>query len=370
MRKTPLNSLHHRLGARMVEFAGWQMPLRYTSEIEEHLAVRHDAGMFDVSHMTRIDIRGTGAIEFLRYLLANDVAKLKQASRALYSCMLNEQGGIIDDVVAFYRDESHFRLVTNAATREKDWVWINRQAKDFEVGIYFRDDLAMIAVQGPNAREMTDGHLPAALQEQVKTLKPFAFAESESWMAARTGYTGEDGYELMLPNEQAPRLWEALLECGVQPCGLVARDTLRMEAGFNLYGQEMDEDISPLECGLARTVALESPDRKFIGRSALERQLAMGVKWWRAGLILQAPGVLRRGQKVKLASGEGEITSGGFSPTLQSSIALARLPTTGERQCQVEIRGCWKLAQIVQPPFVRHGKIMIEIATDKGDHHE
>ncbi len=354
----------------MIEFAGWQMPLRYTSEIEEHRAVREDAGVFDVSHMTRIDIRGNGTAEFLRYLLANDIAKLKHPGRALYSCMLNDQGGIIDDVVVFYRDASCFRLVTNAATREKDWVWINRQAKDFDVSIYFRDELAMIAVQGPNARKKADLHLPGALKEKLKSIKPFAFAEADNWLVSRTGYTGEDGYELMLPNEEAPKLWEALLDSGVQPCGLVARDTLRMEAGFNLYGQEMDEDISPLECGLAQTVALNPPQRQFIGRHAIEKELAEAVKWQRAGLILLEPGVLRRGQKVKLKAGEGSITSGGFSPTLQRSIALARLPNSEEQQCLVEIRGRWKLAQIVQPPFVRHGKIMIEIATDKGEHHE
>ncbi len=370
MLKTPLNRLHHQLDAHMVEYAGWEMPLRYRSEIEEHHAVRRDAGMFDVSHMSRLDILGSGTRDFLRWLLANDVGKLKHPGSALYSCMLNDDAGILDDLIVYYLDDHHFRLVANAATREKDLAWIQRQARGFNVEIRVRDDLAMIAVQGPHARARTNPLLPRGLGNRIEGLKPFAFAWTKDWLVARTGYTGEDGYEVMVPNDTAPQLWQNLLQARVEPCGLAARDTLRLEAGLNLYGQDMDASVSPLECGLEWTVALDPLTRRFIGRQALEKRKAGGIKLHRAGLILLEPGVLRQQQKVKLACGAGVVTSGGYSPTLQRSIGLARLPVGDDVECLVEIRGRWKRAQLVHPPFVRHGKITFESLTDKGETHE
>ena len=349
----------------MVDFAGWEMPLRYGSETDEHLAVRRDAGMFDVSHMSRLDITGSGARDFLRWLLANDVDKLKRPGGALYSCMLNDAGGIVDDLIAYWVDTHHFLLVANAGTREKDLVWIQRQGRGFDVKFEVRDDLAMIAVQGPNARFKTDPLLPKILRDQVKGLKPYNVAWREDWLVARTGYTGEDGYEVMVPNEEATHLWQHLLQVGVEPCGLAARDTLRLEAGLNLYGQDMDESVSPLECGLEWTVAFDPPSRRFIGCDALDKIRAAGVNCCRVGLVLLEPGVLRQRQKVKLTCGGGIVTSGGFSPVMQRSIGLARLPVGNHRECHVEIRGRWKRAQIVQPPFVRHGKIMVETIKDK-----
>lgn len=366
MRKTPLHAMHQRLGARMIDYAGWEMPLRYTSEIEEHHSVRRDAGMFDVSHMSRIDLSGRHSAAFLRHLLANDIFKLKLPGRALYSCMLNEQGGIIDDLVVYYLEEDRFRLVANAATLAKDLAWIERHAQGYDITCRVREDLAMIAVQGPHARSLTDPLLPRELGRQAQGLSSFAFCHWRQWLVAATGYTGERGYELMMPGELAPQLWESLCQAGAKPCGLAARDTLRLEAGLNLYGQDMDESVTPLECGLAWTVALDPPERQFIGRAALEEQKRQGVRHRRAGIILLEPGMLRKGQRIQVGGGEGFVTSGGFSPMLQRSIALARLPVGSDATGKVEIRGRWKKVQIVEPPFVRQGQIRVEILTDQG----
>ncbi len=360
MRKTPLNSIHRHLGARMVNYAGWELPLRYRSEIGEHLAVRRDAGMFDVSHMTRIDVGGPGAVAFLRHLLANDVARLKPG-QALYSCLLNEAGGIIDDLVVGCLEDDLFRLVSNAATRARVIDWLRHHAGGFGVGIRVRDELAMIAVQGPKARGRTEPLLPGDLGRRAAVLPTFGLAREQDWLVSRTGYTGEDGYEIMLPSDRAEELWHNLRQAGVRPCGLAARDSLRLEAGLNLYGRDMDETVSPLECGLARTVALDPPQRRFIGREALERLRAGGVERRRVGLVLLTPGILRHGQRVRLSRGEGCVTSGGFSPLLKRSIALARVPVGSDAECEVEIRKDWRRARIVEPPFVRRGRILINM---------
>ena len=353
--RTPLYQQHLSANAKIVDFAGWEMPINYGSQLEEHHQVRNDAGMFDVSHMVVLDLTGAGVTDFLRHLLANDVARIQMPGKALYSCLLNERGGVIDDLIVYYMNDNWYRMVVNAATRDKDLAWITAQTEGTDVKIRERDDLAMIAVQGPNARDKAHAALGARI-DPARELKPFFAVECGDLYIARTGYTGEDGYEIMVPAGQAGATWDALLAAGVKPIGLGARDTLRLEAGMNLYGQDMNEDISPLEAGLSWTVAFEPEDRDFIGRAALEKQKADGPAYKLVGLILEDRGVLRSHQKVVSEQGEGEITSGSFSPTLGKSIALARVPTATAERCQVEIRGKLLNARIVKYPFARNGK--------------
>ncbi|MFL6656040.1 MAG: glycine cleavage system aminomethyltransferase GcvT [Sulfurifustis sp.] len=363
-RRTPLYETHLAHNAKMVDFGGWDMPLTYGSQIEEHHRVRKDAGMFDVSHMNVFDLKGNEVRDFLRLLLANDVAALKASGRALYSCMLNTQGGVIDDLVVYVLEDTLFRVVANAATREKDLTWIRNSPELFGgVQIVERDDLAMIAVQGPNAKEKIYRALGDPVRIAADPLKPFHSTTVGELFIATTGYTGEDGFEIMLPGSAARDVWEALREVDVAPIGLGARDTLRLEAGMNLYGQDMDETTTPLESGLAWTVKFDPADRKFIGRDVLEKQRASGAPRALVGLVLEGKGgVLRSHQKVYCENlGTGEITSGGFSPTLNCSIALARVPAgvpVGSR-CLVDVRGKQLEARVVKYPFVRHGKSLV-----------
>ncbi len=360
MKKTLLNPVHREMGGRMVEFGGWDMPLHYGSQLEEHHQVRRDAGMFDVSHMTVVDLKGERVKPFLRMLLANDVDKLKVPGKALYSCMLNEDGGVIDDLIVYYLNDEDYRMVVNAGTTDKDLAWIEQHAKAYQVDVKPRRDLAMIAVQGPRARDKALPLLPPHLRDFVANLKPFQAAWDGDWFVARTGYTGEDGFEIMLPEEQAADLWRGLSEAGVAPIGLGARDTLRLEAGMNLYGSDMDESVTPLESGLAWTVAMQPPERGFIGRPALEAQQRKGVENKLVGLLLTGRGVLRNHQKLFAGEREiGEITSGGFAPTLQASIALARVSADAPEHIDVEIRGKHVPATVVKPPFARHGKPLV-----------
>lgn len=360
--KTPLFAEHEALGARIVPFGGWDMPLHYGSQLEEHHFVRRDAGMFDVSHMRVVDLDGTGALAYLRRLLANDAAKLAAPGKALYGCMLNEEGGVIDDLIVYYRGPNRYRMVVNAATAEKDLTWMRSCAAGYRLEIRPRRDLAMIAVQGPSARAKASGLLPGDLRGAASELKPFSAAEQGDWFIGRTGYTGEDGFEIILPAGEAPELWRGLKDANVAPCGLGARDTLRLEAGMNLYGQDMDEDVGPLESGLGWTVVWEPANRDFIGRAPLDAQRKHGGLRRFVGLLLTGRGVLRPHQEV-LSNGEqaGEITSGGFAPTLQRSIAFARVsPDMGEA-CEVLIRGKAVPARVVNPPFARNGKSRIEL---------
>jgi aminomethyltransferase len=353
-KQTPLYATHVRLGGKMVDFAGWDMPLHYGSQVEEHHLVRRDAGMFDVSHMLCLDLEGAGAHDLLHKLVANNVDKLTVPGRALYSCMLNPQGGVIDDLIVYFFRPDFYRVVVNAGTADKDLAWIMQHAGS--VAVNPRRDLAMIAVQGPNARPKAWAALPGS-EAASSGLKPFHAAWFGDVLVARTGYTGEDGFELMIPAGRAEATWNALLEAGVKPAGLGARDTLRLEAGMPLYGQDMDERTSPLEAGLAWTVDLAAP-RDFIGKSVLagrrpDRQTL--------GLLLTDKGVLRAHQKVFTAQGEGEITSGTFSPSMSRSIALARLPAAcavGD-VVEVDIRDKRLKATVVKPPFVRNGKVLV-----------
>lgn len=358
--KTALNETHRALGARMVDFGGWDMPIAYDSQIEEHHAVRKDAGMFDVSHMTVVDLTGERTRDFLRHLVANNVDKLAKSGKALYTCMLNEEGGVIDDLIVYFLREDFFRLVVNAATRVKDVAWIQKQAAAFDVTVRERPEFAMIAVQGPNAREKVIGLLPADIREKATKLGKFAAIECEGpngipLFLARTGYTGEDGFEIVVPESRVVELWKLLHEAGVAPAGLGARDTLRLEAGMNLYGQDMDETVTPWEAALAWTISLDE-GRDFIGRAALEKQKAAGVPRVMVGLVMDDKGVLRHGQKVLTANGEGEILSGGHAPTLRKSVAFARIPAGEHGDVRVDIRGREVPVRVVKFPFVRDGK--------------
>ncbi|MFT3907402.1 MAG: glycine cleavage system aminomethyltransferase GcvT [Steroidobacteraceae bacterium] len=364
-RRTPLYDQHVKLGARMVDFGGWDMPVAYGSQIEEHHAVRRAAGVFDVSHMCVIDAAGTRARDFLRFLLANDVARLTLPGKALYSCMLNEQGGVIDDLIVYFQDPEHYRIVVNAGTRDSDLAWMRARAEPFGVQLTERSDLAMVAVQGPQARErvaalLLPGHAAVALG-----LEAFFGAQLSDAFVARTGYTGEDGFEIMLPATRVVEFWNQLLDLGVVPCGLGARDTLRLEAGMNLYGNDMDAQQNPLESGLAWTVAMEPPEREFIGRAALTALRQAGLQRRFVGLVLEDRAVMRGHQRVRLSGGAespetlGEITSGSFSPTLARSIALARVPAAVGSSVEVEVRGKWLPARVVKPPFVRHGRALV-----------
>ena len=360
--RTPLYAEHERLGARIVPFGGWDMPLHYGSQIEEHHAVRRAAGIFDVSHMRPVDVQGPGAEAFLRHLLANDVAKLQAPGKALYSCMLNPAGGVVDDLIVYARGPGRYRIVVNAGTADKDIAWMGAQSAGFALELRPRHDLAMIAIQGPQACALTEPLLPAGLRAAAMASAPFFAVESGDWLVGRTGYTGEDGFEIMLPGDEAADLWRALHAAGARPCGLGARDTLRLEAGMNLYGQDMDEGIGPQESGLGWTIAWTPEDRDFIGRSALEQRRAAGGHQVLVGLLLTGRGVLRNHQKIFCDGQEvGEITSGGFSPTLERSIALARVaPGTGEA-VEVEIRDKRVPARMVKPPFVRNGQARIPL---------
>ena len=363
--RTPLYDMHIAHNAKMVDFGGWDMPINYGSQLQEHHIVRKDAGMFDVSHMTVVDLTGDKVKDFLRYLLANNVDRLKDAGKALYSCMLTEQGTVIDDLIVYYINDTFYRMVVNSSTREKDLAWINKHAANFDVNVDVRDDLTMIAIQGPNARAKAHLALGEETTAQVKdTAVFFINFVSDSVLGdiavARTGYTGEDGYEIMLPKEHASTFWAKLAENEVVPCGLGARDTLRLEAGMNLYGSDMDESITPLEAALTWTVAWEPAERNFIGRAALEKQREQGVAKKLVGLVLEDKGVLRNHQKVFVDGlEEGEITSGSFSPTVGKAIAFARVSSNIGNTCKVEIRGKQLSAIVVKPPFARNGKVCI-----------
>ena len=359
--KTALYDVHQRSGAKIVDFGGWDMPIHYGSQIEEHHVVRQTAGMFDVSHMTVIDVQGKQSRAYLRYLLANDVDKLNVIGKALYSAMLNEQGGVLDDLIV-YRMPKDYRVVVNCATREKDLAWMNKQAEAFDVELIEQTDLAMIAIQGPQALDKVKRAKPDQVS-LIEQLSVFQGLETEGWMFCRTGYTGEDGLEVMVPSAEAAEFWQGLERVGVRPCGLGARDTLRLEAGMNLYGSDMDETVTPLQSNMAWTVAF-SDDRDFIGKAALQAQKQTGIPSKLVGLVLEQRGILRGHQRVVLNDdsdashdqSEGEITSGSYSPTLGCSIALARVPQQTSETCLVDMRGKLIPVSVVKPPFVRNGQ--------------
>ena len=354
--KTPLHSTHIACGARMVDFHGWDLPLNYGSQIEEHLAVRKNSGMFDVSHMTVVDVLGAGGRQFLRKLLANDVDDLKNTGKALYSCMCNQHGGIIDDLIVYQRAPDNYRLVLNSATRTEDLIWIREKILGFSAGLQDRTELSMLAVQGPEAIQKTLSILTPAQADGVSTLTNFECVDIGDWFFARTGYTGEDGLEIIVPQNDIIELWTKLLDAGVKPCGLAARDTLRLEAGMLLYGQDMNESTTPLESGLSWTVKWLPEDRDFIGMGALLSQKQIGLKQKLVGLTLEDKGIMRAGQRVVVEGfADGIITSGTYSPTLAKSIAFARVPIETGTEVMVDIRGKLFKASVGKPRFVKHG---------------
>ena len=360
--KTALHDRHLAAGAKLVDFHGWDMPLHYGSQVEEHHAVRRDAGVFDVSHMTVVDVEGGEAEDWLRALLANDVGRLTEAGQALYTALCDENGGVLDDLIV-YRRPFGWRLVVNSATREKDLAWLEKHRLP-GLTLTERDDLSMLAVQGPRALERATAWLGDAAGP-LADCRPFRFVEREERFLARTGYTGEDGFEAILPHDAARAAWDALLEAGVAPAGLGARDTLRLEAGMNLYGQDMDESVTPLEASMAWSVAFDPPERVFVGRDALERQRREGVPRRLLGVVLEARGVLRSGQTV-LRGDEvvGSLTSGAFSPTLGRGIGLARLDAQAAEPdaegLTVDVRGRQLPVRLVRPPFVRNGESRVD----------
>lgn len=361
--QTALYREHLQAGAQMVDFCGWKMPLHYGSQLQEHHHVRVSVGMFDVSHMCRIDILGSDAYYFLRYVLANDVNKLSEKGRAFYTCLLNEDGGIMDDLIVYRLDHDCYRLVANAGSRDKILKWLHVCADRYDVVIEERQDLGMLAIQGPDAIQRVTAVIkkPHFSKELQKT-RPFHFVEIGDWMVARTGYTGEDGVEVILPNSDILGFWKSLLKMDVIPCGLGARDMLRLEAGLNLYGSDMDESVTPFESNLAWTVSFTDPTRNFIGKKSLQYQLERGVRQQLIGLLMQGRGMMRSHQKVFfMENGEGEITSGGFSPILGHAIALARVPTNHTAEAKVEYRGKKIPVIVVKPPFVRQGKCAVSV---------
>ncbi|PIQ42962.1 MAG: glycine cleavage system protein T [Gammaproteobacteria bacterium CG11_big_fil_rev_8_21_14_0_20_46_22] len=358
-KKTPLHQAHEQAGAKLVDFHGWTLPIHYGSQIEEHHAARQDAGMFDVSHMTIVDFTGAELEDFLRRLVTNDVAKIVPG-QALYTVMCNEQAGIIDDLI-IYKREQGYRLILNAATFDDDMAWLEKQAANVDIDYQVRSDLAMLAVQGPAAREKAAKALPKVIVDQASALKPFYFTESGDVFVARTGYTGEDGFEVVMPAAEIEHFWNACLTSDIKPCGLGARDTLRLEAGLNLYGNDMDLSHHALESNVAWTVAFVPENRDFIGRSALEMLKAKGGYPALLGLVLLDRGVLREHLSVfKDGKQIGETTSGTFSPTLQKGVAFARIHAAPGDTVQVEVRNKLLNARVVKLPFVRKGKIMIE----------
>lgn len=360
--KTPLYEQHEKAGAKIVDFGGWDMPLHYGSQLEEHLVVRQEAGAFDVSHMTVVDVVGNQARVFLQHLLANDVARLKDEGKALYSAMLNHDGGVVDDLIVYYLGPDRYRLVVNASTREKDLAWIAERSTGFEVTISECAELAMVAVQGPHARERAATVIDEAWRKKALALEPFHGLEADELFIARTGYTGEDGWEVLMPADQAARYWDAFVAADIRPCGLGARDTLRLEAGMNLYGNDMSDTVSPLEAGLGWTVAWDPAERDFVGRGPLEAMRANEKRQRFAGLLLEGKGVLRDHMRVVVEGiGDGEITSGGFSPTLRRSIAMARIPAGDYDRAQVEVRNKLLDVRVVEMPFVRNGQAQIDL---------
>ena len=350
---TPLYDVHVDAGGKMVDFAGYSLPVHYGSLVNEHHAVRQTAGVFDVSHMTIVDVSGDESMPWLRKLLSNDVRKLAQG-KALYSCLCNEQGGVIDDLIVYCMGDNDYRLIVNAATREKDLAWFEKH-RSGDVKIDVIDNLALLAVQGPTAVENAAGVLTARglNGDAVKALKRFTAWRSDDWFIARTGYTGEDGLEIALPASAAAEFWQALVNAGVTPAGLGARDTLRLEAGMSLYGNDLDEDHTPAESGIAWTIDLEDDERDFIGRETLEDHKLFGGRSVMLGLTLDGRGVLRQGQTVeRVGKAIGTITSGTFSPTLQKTIALARVDKKFDGGCDVIIRDKLHAAHVVDVPFL------------------
>jgi aminomethyltransferase len=354
--RTPLYETHRKAGARLVEFAGWDMPVQYQGLLAEHEAVRTRVGLFDVSHMGEVVFRGPRALEALNRLFTNDLGHVADG-QAQYGCLCRESGGIVDDVVVYRRAADDLLVCVNASNRKKDFEWL---AAGAGVGVDVRDESdawAQLALQGPLAAQL----LQRLTNVNLSALRSYRFAQGEvggvPCLVARTGYTGEDGVELFCPAGDAVRLWDELVEAGqherLLPCGLGARDSLRLEMAYRLYGSDMDDTTSPLEAGLGWVVKLEKGD--FVGRAALLRQKANGIARKLVGFVLTDPGIARHGYPALQDGGKvGEVTSGTRSPSLGTSIGLAYLPPALAAEGStfaVEIRGRATAARAVKTPF-------------------
>ena len=354
LRRTPLFDAHLRAGARMVEFAGWEMPVQYTSVLEEHHAVRNDAGLFDVSHMGVFAFEGPGALEDCNRLITNDLARIEDG-RALYTVVTSERGGTVDDVICYRVSTERILVVVNAANREKDLNWF------LSHGAKVRDESdrwALLALQGPRAQSL----LQPLASIDLGTIRFFRFAEAELGgkraIVARTGYTGEDGFEIFCRPEDAEALWTALVDAGARPCGLGARDSLRLEAALCLYGHELTDEHTPFEAGLDWVVKLDKAD--FVGKEALLRQRAEGVKRKLVGFTLEDRGIPRSGYPVLHEGKEvGVVTSGTMSPTLKKPIGLAYVPAelaSVGSTFEVKIRDKAAKARVIETPFYRRSR--------------
>ena len=361
MKELPLHEWHTKRGAKMGEFAGFSMPLYYTKPLEEHRAVRQKAGVFDISHMGQFTAEGAGTEDFLHYALTNDVKGMTDG-RALYSPICREDGGVLDDLIVYRGDSARFRIIVNAATREKDFRWLQGLAEPYDVKLRdISEDWCLFAVQGPGAFD----ELAPFVSPAPHHLEYYSFCEATAFgqtvFLARTGYTGEPGCELAMPREQAARMWRILADVHhVAPIGLAARDTLRLEAGMALYGNELREEWNPLESGLGWAVKL-GKEGDFMGRAALEAAKAAGVAHRSVGIELTSRGIARSDYPV-LSDGKavGAVTSGVLSPTTGKAIALARvesrLAAVGT-PLQVEIRGRSVGAVVVRKPFYQNPKV-------------
>lgn len=356
MKQTALHSQHVALQAKMVDFSGYSMPLQYQSQLQEHRAVRQYAGIFDVSHMVTITITGNDTLAFIRHLVANDIQQIT-AGKAMYTCMLNPDGGVIDDLIVYYFNDQHCRLIVNAACASKDIAWMQQVATAFNTTITTPPDMAILAIQGPQALALAPSILPAPYQDSIAALKPFHTVSHDTGFIARTGYTGEDGFEIVVPNEQAMTIWQRALQANIMPCGLAARDTLRIEAGLNLYGQDMDEDTSPLIANLQWTVSLKDKKRDFIGKQAFIHQMQRGIEHKLVGIAMTQAGVLRNQQAIAFDHHDnGIITSGSFSPTLNHAIGFARVPIHAPTTGIIEHRKKITSVYLTALPFVRKGQ--------------
>lgn len=356
VKKTPLFETHVKGAAKFEDIAGFSLPMHYGSQMAEHQAVRTSAGMFDISHMSVVDVHGEDTTCWLRRLLTNDVGKLADG-KAMYTCMCRENGGVIDDLIVYRLASDRYRLVLNPATRNKDMDWLEGHRP---AGVQFHEieGTAMLAVQGPDAVRLAE----AAVSEMghshdLLSMGRYSAFESGDWFIARTGYTGEDGIEVSLPTAKVVDFWQALAEQGVQAAGLAARDSLRVEAGLCRYGEDLDEQHSPVESGISSTIDIADPDREFIGREILEDHKMFGGRYMQIGLILESGGVMEKGQSVELVGRSiGTITSGTFSPTREVSVALARVEKRFTGGCDISIKDRLLSAHIASVPFVPHGQ--------------
>ena len=353
MNKTTLFEQHKNLGAKIVDFGGWSMPINYGSQINEHKVVRSDVGIFDVSHMSIFDLSGSEQAKFLKYLLPNDVDKIKNSGRALYSPLLNNDGGVLDDLIV-YNLGTHYRIISNCATRSQNHDWFVKQSESYDVKIKLMNDLSIIAIQGPNSINLLD---KIGIHD-LDRMSDFDVKIYNSSMIAKTGYTGEEGFEVVIENSDVESFWLSLLEAGASAIGLGARDTLRLEAGLNLYGTDMDTNNNPYESNLAWTIDLNDKKRDFIGKRALEEINKDACKELK-GIILRDKGILRSHQLIEHKAGNGEILSGTYSPSFGFSIAFARLDKGHDGEGKVKIRNNEFKVEIVSPPFMRKGKMLI-----------